>query len=381
MSEKKYWIWLSLALGAGARTDEILSAFSSARSIYEAGRTERAISGVFSKAKLDRLDSTKISDAERYIEICGKNGWKIYTPGDDDYPDDLRNLTDMPLVLYCDGDLACLKERIAIGVVGTRNPTRDSTAIARQLSSDMAKCGAVIVSGGALGIDSAAHEGTLGVNGTTVCVLGCGLGAKYLMRNEPMRREIAKSGAVISEFSPLSEAGVRTFPVRNRIISGLSKGVLVVEAGEKSGSLITARAALEQGREVFAVPGSILTSSYKGANTLIRDGATAVTCAADILQSFEYIYPGALDLSGNSGKLPEGEKRRGDKKANPVKKLPADYDADSSKVFALLSDDPLHSDEICAMTGLPPSKVMGILTRLELDGFAEQTEGKNYILA
>jgi DNA processing protein len=381
MSEKKYWIWLSLALGAGARTDEILGAFSSARSIYEAGRTERAISGVFSKAKLDRLDCTKISDAERYIEICGKNGWKIYTPGDDDYPDDLRNLTDMPLVLYCDGDLACIKERIAIGVVGTRNPTRDSTAIARQLSSDMAKCGAVIVSGGALGIDSAAHEGALGVNGTTVCVLGCGLGAKYLMRNEPMRREIAKSGAVISEFSPLSEAGVRTFPVRNRIISGLSKGVLVVEAGEKSGSLITARAALEQGREVFAVPGSILTSSYKGANTLIRDGATAVTCAADILQSFEYIYPGALDLSGNSGKLPEGEKRRGDKKANPVKKLPADYDADSSKVFALLSDDPLHSDEICAMTGLPPSKVMGILTRLELDGFAEQTEGKNYILA
>ena len=381
MSEKKYWIWLSLAIGAGARTDEILGAFSSARSIYEAGRTERAISGVFSKAKLDRLDGTKISDAERYIEICGKNGWKIYTPGDDDYPDDLKNLTDMPLVLYCDGDLACLKERIAIGVVGTRNPTRDSTAIARQLSSDMAKCGAVIVSGGALGIDSAAHEGALGVNGTTVCVLGCGLGAKYLMRNEPMRREIAKSGAVISEFPPLSEAGVRTFPVRNRIISGLSKGVLVVEAGEKSGSLITARAALEQGREVFAVPGSILTSSYKGANTLIRDGATAVTCAADILQSFEYIYPGALDLSGNSGKLPEGEKRRGDKKANPVKKLPADYDADSSKVFALLSDDPLHSDEICAMTGLPPSKVMGILTRLELDGFAEQTEGKNYILA
>ncbi len=381
MSEKKYWIWLSLALGAGARTDEILGAFSSARSIYEAGRTERAISGVFSKAKLDRLDSTKISDAERYIEICGKNGWKIYTPGDDDYPDDLRNLTNMPLVLYCDGNRACIKERIAIGVVGTRNPTRDSTAIARQLSSDMAKCGAVIVSGGALGIDSAAHEGALGVNGTTVCVLGCGLGAKYLMRNEPMRREIAKSGAVISEFSPLSEAGVRTFPVRNRIISGLSKGVLVVEAGEKSGSLITARAALEQGREVFAVPGSILTSSYKGANTLIRDGATAVTCAADILQSFEYIYPGALDLSGNSGKLPEGEKRRGDKKANPVKKLPADYDADSSKVFALLSDDPLHSDEICAMTGLPPSKVMGILTRLELDGFAEQTEGKNYILA
>ena len=381
MNEKKYWIWLSCALGAGARVDEIFGAFSSPRSIFEAGRTERTISGVFTKAKLDRLDNAKITDAERYIEICNKNGWKIYTPDDENYPDDLRNLPDMPLVLYCDGDLARIKDRIAIGVVGTRNPTYDSLAIARQLSSDMAGCGAVIVSGGALGIDSAAHEGALQAKGTTVCVLGCGLGTKYLMQNEAMRREIAKSGAVISEYPPLSPASVRTFPVRNRIISGLSKGVLVVEAGEKSGSLITAHAALEQGREVFAVPGSILTSSYKGANALIRDGATAVTCAADILQSFEYIYPGALDLSGNSGKLPEGEKRRGDKKANSAKKLPADYDADSAKVYALLSDEPLHSDEICAMTGLPPSKVMGILTQLELDGFAEQTEGKNYILA
>ncbi len=381
MSEAKYWVWLSEALGAGARVDEIFGAFSSPRSIYEAGRTERAVSGVFSKAKLDRLDNTKLSDAETHIEICRKNGWKIYTPDDGDFPDDLRNLTDMPLVLYCDGDLSRIKDRLAVGVVGTRNPTYDSVAIARQFSADMAKCGAVVVSGGALGIDSAAHEGALEAGGTTVCVLGCGLGTKYLMQNEPMRREIAKSGAVISEYPPLSPASVRTFPVRNRIISGLSKGVLVVEAGEKSGSLITANAAIEQGREVFAVPGSILNSSYKGANTLIRDGATAVTCAEDILKTFEYMYPGSLDLSGNSGKLPEGEKRRGDKKVNSRKPLPADYDADAAKVYNLLSHEPLHSDEICAETNLPPSKVMGILTQLELDGFAEQTEGKNYILA
>lgn len=381
MSEAKYWVWLSEALGAGARVDEIFGAFSSPRSIYEAGRTERAVSGVFSKSKLDRLDNTKLSDAETHIEVCVKNGWKIYTPGDGDFPDDLRNLTDMPLVLYCDGDLSRIKDRLAVGVVGTRNPTCDSVAIARQFSADMAKCGAVVVSGGALGIDSAAHEGALEAEGTTVCVLGCGLGTKYLMQNEPMRREIAKSGAVISEYPPLSPASVRTFPVRNRIISGLSKSVLVVEAGEKSGSLITANAAIEQGREVFAVPGSILNSSYKGANTLIRDGATAVTCAEDILKTFEYMFPGSLDLSGNSGKLPEGEKRRGDKKVNSRKPLPADYDADAAKVYNLLSHEPLHSDEICAETNLPPSKVMGILTQLELDGFAEQTEGKNYILA
>jgi DNA processing protein len=189
----------------------------------------------------------------------------------------------MPLVLYVDGDISCLRGKVIIGVVGTRKPCYESTAIARSICGDMAKAGAIVVSGGALGIDSAAHEATLDAGGKTVCVMGCGLGTNYLMDNEAMRRRISKNGALITEYPPMKVASRITFPERNRIISGMSHGVLVVEAGEKSGSLITARCAAEQGREVFAIPGSILTSAYTGANNLIRDGARVALCARDII--------------------------------------------------------------------------------------------------
>lgn len=381
MSKAEYWIWLSEALGAGARNDEVLSAYPDPEALYRESRKYRAISGVFSKQRLDRLEKTPIENALTAVEVCRKNGWKIITPDSADYPEDLKNLTDMPLVLYVDGDISFLNKSIAIGVVGTREPTFDSVKIAESLSGDMARCGAVIVSGGALGIDSAAHKGALDAQGKTVCVLGCGLGTRYLMQNSDLRAQIAASGAVISEYSPFSPASVRTFPIRNRIISGLSKGVLVIEAGEKSGSLITAKCALDQGREVFAVPGNILSSAYTGANRLIRDGAKAVTCAKDILEPFDFAFPGRLNLSGNTNKLPEGKPHRGDKKINSKKALPPDFGEDARAVYALLTDEPLHSDEICALTGLPSPKVMAVLTELEIGGFAQQTEGKNYIFS
>ncbi len=381
MSNRKYWIWLSAALGAGARTDEILSAYPDPEKLYNDSRTERALSGVFTKAKLDKLEQTSVSDAENIISLCEKNGWGITVPDDDDYPEMLRRLSDMPLVLYYDGDISCLKDKVAIGVVGTRNPTYDSVEIAKKLSNETAKCGAVIVSGGALGIDSAAHEGALLANRPTVCVLGCGLGTRYLMTNDVMRRQIAQCGAVVTEYPPFAQAGKSNFPLRNRIISGLSHGVLVVEAGERSGSLITARFAVEQGKEVFAVPGSILSSAYTGANRLIRDGARAVTCASDILLPFKQMFPDKLDLSAKSDELPKGTPKRGERKINRAKIIPKGLDPDSEAVYALLGNEPLHSDEICVMSGLSPSKVIAALTVLEMNGYAEQTEGNNYILS
>lgn len=381
MNNTVYWAWLSMALGAGARTDEIISAYPNPQVLYNQSRTERIISGVFSKAKLDRLEAVKLSKAQNALDLCEKNGWKVYTPEHPDYPEDLKNLIDMPLILYCDGDLEALKNKICIAVVGTRYPTYDSVAIAKKLSADMARCGAVIVSGGALGIDSAAHEGALEVNGITACVLGCGLGTNYLMSREAMRREIVKKGVLISEFPPFTKAGVTTFPIRNRIISGLSKGVLVVEAGEKSGSLITANFALEQGKEVFAVPGSILNSSYSGVNKLIKDGANVVTCAQDILSPFEYTLRGALDLSANTNELPDPTLGRGDKKVNARKPLTANFNEVARKVYEVLSNEPTHSDEIGAITGYSPAQVITALIELELGGFIEQTEGKNYIIS
>ena len=381
MSNTEYWIWLSTALGAGARTDEILSAYPDPEKLFRESRTERAVSGVFTPAKLNRLENTDISVARRAIDICNKNGWKIYSPDSENYPSDLKYLTDMPLVLYCDGDLACLDKKIAIGVVGTRQPTYDSVAIAEKLSADMAGSGVIIVSGGAVGIDSASHEGALSVGAPTICVLGCGLGTRYLMQNEAMRSEIAKNGAVITEYAPFTEAARDTFPRRNRIISGISKGLLVVEAGEKSGSLITARCAAEQGKEIFAVPGSILSSSYTGVNRLIRDGAKAVTCAEDILTPFACAYPGTVNSWRRTEKFPEGSPKRGEKKINSRKPLTDEFDGDAVKIYALLGNEPIHSDELCAVTGLSPSKVMAAVTELELGGFIEQVEGKNYILS
>lgn len=374
MSEAKYWIWLSMALGAGARTDEVLSAYTSPEAIYHETRRERIISGVFTKAKLDRLEKVQLSEAEKAVELCHKNGWKIYTPDDESYPEKLRNLTDMPLVLFCDGDLSCTDGKVTIGVVGTRNPSFESVKIARKLSFDMAQKGAIIISGGAQGIDSASHEGALTAGMPTVCVLGCGLGTRYLMSNAAMRSEIAKIGAVITEYPPFSEASKTTFPLRNRIISGLSNGVLVVEAGERSGSLITAGCAINQGRDVFAVPGSILSTAYTGANKLIKDGAKAVTCAEDILEIYEGLYPKAFESIKT--KAAESSNKKLDQRI-----VPHDIEGDALIVYKILSETPLHSDEICAISGLNPAKTMAALTELEIMGYASQTEGKNYVLS
>lgn len=380
---KKYWIWLSSALGAAARVDEILSAFERPHKIYEASENERIISGVFTKKQLDRLESLKLRDAETAISVCEKNGWQIITPDDLYYPAGLRKIPDMPLVLYVDGDISCVRGKVMIGVVGTRKPCNESITITRRICGDLASAGAVVVSGGAMGIDSAAHEGTLDAGGKTVCVMGCGLGTNYLMDNEAMRRSISRNGAVISEFAPFTPASKMTFPQRNRIISGMSHGVLVVEAGGKSGSLITARCANEQGREVFAIPGSVLTTAYSGANNLIRDGAKAVTCAEDILAPYAVMYPDRLNLDAidKAPLKPTVEKPAESKKSEIIKKeCPAGLDPNAQAVYNLFGETPLHPDEICAATGLSPSKVISALMQLEIADYIEQNEGKLYIL-
>lgn len=387
MNDQIYWIWLSMALGAGARTDLVLSAFPQPGTLYETDRAGRLLSGAFTRSQLDRLDQTPLRDAETAADVCRRNGWKIYTPQTPGYPDLLRTLPDQPLVLFCDGDLDFLNQRVAVGVVGTRKPTVESTRVARRLCAEMAAAGAVIVSGGALGIDSAAHEGALLGGGKTVCVMGCGLGTDYLRENAPLRREIRQNGAVISEYPPFAPTSRATFPIRNRLISGMSSGVLVVEAGEKSGSLITARRANEQGREVFAIPGSVLTTAYKGVNSLIRDGAKAVTCAEDVIAPFALMYPDRLNPAA-IGELPQtltaAPQTQAAAPAAPkkVKKVPAaPLDPDAARVYNLFAQTPLHPDEISAATGLPPARLIPVLLQLTLADLIAPAEGGCYILA
>ena len=370
---EKYWVWLSTALGAAVRTDEIISAYPEPHKIFEASETDRRLSGVFSAGQLAKLNAASMDTAVHYVSLCNKNGWQVLTPDSERYPADLKKTADMPLVLYVDGNLDCLENKVAISVVGTRNPCYESIAIARKISGELAKAGAVVISGGALGIDSAAHEAAMEAGGKTVCVMGCGLGTNYLAENAAMRREISENGAVISEYPPFSVASRITFPQRNRIISGLSKGILVVEAGERSGSLITARLAAEQGRDVFAIPGNVLSSAYMGANRLIRDGAKSVSCAAEILAPYAEMYPDIICIDNIDADSVMQSKR-------VKREYPSGIDPKLEAVYNLFGDEPLHPDEICAETRLPLPKVIAALIQLEIEGYIEQTEGKNYIL-
>lgn len=381
MSERKYWVWLSLVMGAGARTDELFCAFKNPQEVYETEYAKRKLTGVFTPKQLERSETTKLSDAENIISVCEKNGWGVLTPDMKEYPAGLRKLVDFPLVLYVDGDITCVRGKVMIGVVGTRKPCNESIAIARKICTGLASAGAVVVSGGALGIDRAAHESSMEAGGKTVCVLGCGLGTRYLLENEAMRRDITRNGAVISEFPPFSEASRITFPIRNRIISGISHGVLVVEAGAKSGSLITAGCAVDQGREVFSIPGSVLTTAYTGANNLIRDGAKAVSCARDILESYAVMYPDRLNMS-KADSLPDYESVKV-KPTEPIpvkKEMPEGLDSNAKMIYGLFGSEPLHPDDIAAETSLPMPKVISALMMLEINGLIKQTNGKNYIL-
>lgn len=385
MTEVKYWVWYSLVLGAAARVDEMLSAYPDPQELYEASRKEMLLSGVIGQKVMRRIAEIPMKNAENIVEICKKNGWSILTPDSEEYPEELRRLTDMPLVLYVDGDVSCLNSAIALGVVGTRNPGIESVDIAMKISAQAAAAGAVIVSGGALGIDSAAHEGALLAKGKTVCVLGCGLGTDYLRENEALRRQISKNGALVTEYPPLTPASRYTFPARNRIISGLSKGVLVVEAGEKSGSLITARRASEQGKEVYAIPGSVLSTAYTGANKLIRDGAKAVSDAEDILAPYSVMYPDSINLK-KIAELPEELKATRfseEKKGISVGKKPlaANIPPEAAAVYEFFGDSPLHPDEISAMSGMPLSTVISALFKLEVEDYIVQTDGKIYALS
>lgn len=373
MSDVLKWLEMSLALGAGANCGEILAAFSTPEELLSASPAELRMSGVLTPSAIARLEARKPGAAEAVLEQCRRNSWQCLTPEDEDYPRLLNSIKNPPAVLFVQGSLKGINSALCFGIVGTREPVPDSVKTARRISGEMALAGAVIVSGGALGIDTAAHEGAMAAGGRTVAVLGCGLGERYLMSNAAMRSEICQSGgALISEFPPFTPASRTTFPIRNRIISGMSTGVLVVEAGEKSGSIITANCASEQGRDLFAVPGDVVTSAYAGANKLIREGAMAVTCADDILREYSVLYPDLL--------RPVSEKRE-EKKSVPVtvmKKSDSALSPDERAVYAAFESEPLYPGDIAAKTGMTVSRVMNILTLLEIGDYVRTAPGGRY---
>lgn len=393
------WIRLQSALGAGAALSEIIEYFGSAKALFDAGETEWRMSPVLVPRQIEKLCESTEAQANEVLATCKMNGWQVVPYGDPHYPERLRSIFNPPAVLYVDGELPDIDNSIVIGIVGTRRASDYAVKAADVMSRGIAERGAIVASGGALGVDTAAHNGAMLAGGKTIAVLGCGLGTKYLMENKPLRDAVVKNGALITEFQPFTPASKYTFPIRNRIISGISLGVLVVEASVKSGSLITANYALEQGRDVFALPCSILDPAFAGTNKLIDDGAIVATKPLDLLYPYAEEYGVKIDEVKSVGKIMRetGDKsanvygkardisfdnlQAGRKKREARQKAAAELSGKTKAVFNALGEEYQSADEISRAAGLSIGEALTALTALEIAGLAASAGGKRYRLA
>ena len=368
-----YWLALARIDGLGVRSaHKLMAHFGSPQAAYMASLTELESCGLSAQVAQAIFAQAGMRDAEKELEAATKAGCHLVTLSSDEYPPLLREISDAPLVLYVQGD-ARLLSRHAVAMVGSRRPTAYGSSVAHRLASDLAQRGLVIVSGLARGIDSASHRGALESGGKTVAVLGSGIDVIYPRENKSLAKKIAESGAVISEFPLGTGPTPQNFPIRNRIISGLALGVVIVEAAEYSGSLITARLALEQNREVFGVPGNITSAQSFGPNHLIKQGAKLVDQWIDVIEEF----PAAIRMQ----LLPPGEASEGEPATPQTASLfETSLSPDQKAVFeALRADEALFVDSVFGAVTLPHPRVLAALLELEMTGLIRQLPGKNFI--
>ncbi len=394
MAGTKYWVWLSeqkLPTGLKLR---LIEQFGTPESVYYAETDDylqvEGMTQQFAALLADK--STAAADA--ILGDCERLGARILTMQDADYPVRLRNIYEPPCLLYVKGSLPLIDEEVAVAMVGTRTATPYGVETAEELAYAMAKQGALIVSGGAYGIDTAAHRGALRAGAKTVALLGCGIDVVYPRGNEQLYRDVAAVGALVSEYPPGTPAVGSHFPVRNRIISGLCLATVVVEAPERSGALITARTALEQGRDVYAVPGPVKAPMSRGCNRLIASGEAALAAdAADILWEYEARYPhklhcGHVELPRTMGyqarqeaaaKAVEQEERETlpTLDVRPGKTALTD---DQACIVKCLKNGEMQVDDLIEAVGLPTRRVLSALTVLEIEGHVTQSGGKRFSL-
>lgn len=406
-----HWIWLSQCPRlnhAGAMA--LLAQFGDPEGIYLAGEGElRRVPDLRQEALPGLLDKS-LDAAEQILRDCYDKGIHILTYRDGAYPGRLHAIGDPPLVLYYRGVLPDFDSEPAIAVVGTRRASPYGLITAKRLGYQIAQCGGLVISGLAAGIDSMAMTGALTQGKPAVGVLGCGADVVYPPRNENLFADVAARGCILTEYPPGTPPQGYHFPRRNRIISGLSCGVLVVEAPEKSGALITAQYALDQGRDVFTVPGNIDVPSCVGSNRLLREGAVAVSSGWEIMEEYATRFPGRIrrfrggqDLDMAPGEIREISRSSGDLVAEPrvlpqkkskisIDKEPAKPYSDQIETDKSLTEDekallrpllqgPLHVDEIIVRSELPAPRALASLTLLEVKGRVRQKPGKIYELS
>ena len=381
----KYWVWLSELKGLRNQTRlALLRRFGDPESIFYADADELLLTDGVERSQLKLLENHDLAPADRILADCQRLDIRLLTLSDAAYPGRLKNIYDPPALLYCKGRLPLLDDLLCVAVVGTRDCTPYGVACAEKLGFGLASGGAAVVSGLAKGIDAAAIRGALRAGGVTVGVVGNGLDVYYPYESRYLYEDVASAGILLSEYPPGTEPASGHFPVRNRIISGLSLAALVVEAPEKSGALITAATALEQGRDVFAVPGPIDAPASVGCNCLIRDGAGLVSDASDILR--EYAGRFVLNLK-ESREQPEtlGYQARMAPEPKPVaptlslRHSDAELTDDQIAVLKALSDtEPMQVDDLTELVEIPTRRVLSALTVLEIDQYVAQHPGKRY---
>ncbi len=357
MDDKKYWVGFNLIKGIGAvRMQALINHFDDLESVWKAAPADLAGAGLSLKLIERVVQAREQVDLEKVWGRIESQGIKILTWKDEVYPQRLKEIEQPPPVLYVRGDYLP-DDLFAVAIVGTRRVTPYGRQITEELSSYLASNGITVISGLARGVDAIAHQTALKAAGRTVGVLGSGVDKIYPPEHRQLAEKMMEHGAIISDYAPGTPPDASNFPPRNRIISGLSLAVVVIEAGETSGALITAEFAAEQGREVFAVPGSILAPQSKGTNKLIQNGALPLLSVNDLMQ--------ALNLT-----------RMGEHKA-ARKIIPADET--EARLMNVLSAEPLHVDEIRNQTELPIEKVSATLALMELKGMVRQVGGMNYV--
>ncbi len=402
MASLKYWVWLSSLQGIGAFTaNRLLDRFGSPEQIYFAEENDYGELYGLRKNEINALSDKNLLAARKTLEDCADLGYRVITMNDGEYPARLRNIADPPIVLYVRGRLPVLDEEAVIAVVGTRSCTPYGIKAAERMGYELSRHGCLVVSGLAKGIDTAAAKGALRAGGRVVGVIGAGLDIVYPPENKKLYEDVAGVGAILSEYPPGSPAVGDHFPQRNRIMSGISVGVAVIEAPLKSGALITATLALDQGRDVFALPGNVDSPSCEGSNRLLREGAVLVTSGLEIAEEYMAIFPDKIQSVRKKVPLDDKQAEKlitsitAQKRQKSLKKeidntKTVEY-IDLVKLKELLNEDEYavissigagtrHIDEIIAVCRLSANAVLSALTMLEIDGYIEQTKGKYFKL-
>jgi DNA processing protein len=358
MDDKRYWIGFNLVKGIGAvRLQGLMDFFGSLSTAWQAPEDGLKQAGLGPKIAARVIQVRSEVDLDRVMESFSRKGISILTWEDEQYPQRLKEIEQPPPVLYLRGTLIS-EDAWAVAIVGTRRVSAYGRQVAEDLGVFLAANGVTVVSGLARGVDAIAHQAALKGGGRTIAVMGCGVDRIYPPEHSQLASRIITDGALLSDYPPGTAPDAANFPPRNRIISGISIATVIVEAGETSGALITAQFAVDQGREVFAVPGNILAPNSKGTNNLISQGAHPLLSGRDLLD--------VLNLKSVN-------EQRQARKLIPT-------DDTESKLLGVMSDEPIHLDEIRNQTGLPIDRVSATLVMMELKGLVRQVGGMNYVV-